>query len=138
MPEKGLHKKGWRVSRCKKVFCRGLHVLHQWWYFVPPKEIRHKDVVGGAHKQYSATLNRTMLALLGAALFCLLTALGSPDTLLIETNSTIKVPLADAPMYFLGFIVVAPLILIVLLLYLHIFYGYWLTCEWDVSVSTSG
>jgi uncharacterized protein YjbI with pentapeptide repeats len=72
-----------------------------------------------------------MLALLGVALFCLLTALGSPDKLLIEANSTIKVPLADAPISFFGFIVVAPFLLIVLLLYLHIFYGYWIVCEWE-------
>ena len=72
-----------------------------------------------------------MLALLGAALFCVLTALGSADKSLLAADSTIKVPFADAPMSFLGFIVVAPFLLIVLLLYLHIFYGYWLTCEWE-------
>ena len=70
-----------------------------------------------------------MLALLGVALFCLLTALGSPDKLLLAADSTIKVPLADAPMSFFGFIVVAPFLLIVLLIYLHIFYGYWVACE---------
>jgi len=92
-------------------------------------EVRHKDVVREAHKQYSETLNRTMLALLGIAFFCLLTALGSPDKLLLAADSTIKVPFADAPMSFFGFIVVAPFLLIVLLIYLHIFYGYWIACE---------
>jgi uncharacterized protein YjbI with pentapeptide repeats len=72
-----------------------------------------------------------MLALLGIAFFCLLTALGSPDKLLLAPDSTIKVPFADAPMSFFGFIVVAPFLLIVLLIYLHIFYGYWMTCEWE-------
>ncbi len=100
-----------------------------WWYPVPCAEVRHKDVVREAHKQYAETLNKTMLALLGVALFCVLTTLGSPDKLLLAADSTIKVPLADAPMSFLGFIVVAPFLLIVLTIYLHIFFGYWLDCE---------
>ena len=100
-----------------------------WWYPVPRSEIRHKDVVREAHKQYSDTLNKTMLTLLGVALFCVLTTIGSPDKLLLAADSTIKVPFADTPMSFLGFIVVAPFLLIVLAIYLHVFYGYWLDCE---------
>ena len=123
----GLSGSGSRVD-CALTACQA---LRQWWYFIPHEEIRHKDVVRESHKQYSETLNRTILALLGVAFFCLLTALGSPDTLLIRANSTIKIPFADAPMSFVGFIVVAPFLLIVLLLYLHIFYGYWLTYEWE-------
>jgi hypothetical protein len=115
----------------KKRFCDGFHGLRQWWSCVPHEELRDKEVVRESHKQYSETLNRTMLALLGAALFCVLTALGSADKSLLAADSTIKVPFADAPMSFLGFIVVAPFLLIILLLYLHIFYGYWLTCEWE-------
>jgi uncharacterized protein YjbI with pentapeptide repeats len=104
-----------------------------WWYPVLRRdwEVRHPDVVREAHKQYSETLNKTMLALLGVALFCFLTALGSPDKLLLAADSTIKVPFADAPMSFFGFIVDAPFLLIVLLIYLHIFYGYWVACEWE-------
>ena len=113
----------------KAVFCRGFHVLRQWWYFAPHEEIRHKDVVRESHKQYAETLNKTMLALLGIALFCLLTTIGSPDRLLLATESTIKVPFANSEMSFVGFIVVAPFLLIVLLLYLHIYYGYWIACE---------
>jgi hypothetical protein len=108
-----------------------IRVLRQWWHPVPHAEVRHKDVVREAHKQCSETLNRTMFALLGIAFFCLLTALGSPDRLLLAADSTIKVPFADAPMSFFGFIVVAPFLLIVLLIYLHIFYGYWIACEWE-------
>ena len=48
-----------------------------------------------AHKQYSETLNKTMLTLLGVALFCLLTTIDSPDKLLLAADSTIKVPFAD-------------------------------------------
>ena len=61
----------------KEVFHRGLHGLRRWWYPVPHEEVRHIDVVQEAHKQYSETLNRIMLTLLGVALFCLLTAHGS-------------------------------------------------------------
>jgi hypothetical protein len=70
-----------------------------------------------------------MLTLLGIALFCLLTALGSPDRLLLAEDSTIKVPFADAPISFLGFVIVAPLLLGVVTVYLHIFYSYWLELE---------
>jgi hypothetical protein len=98
-------------------------------YPVPRAEVRHQDVVREAHKQYSESLNKTMLVLLGVALFCLLTTIGSPDKLLLGADSTIKVPFADAPLSFLGFIVVAPFLLIVLVIYLHVFYGYWLECE---------
>jgi uncharacterized protein YjbI with pentapeptide repeats len=101
----------------------------RWWYPVPRAEIRHKDVVREAHKQYSETINKTMLALLGVVFFCLLTTVGSPDKLLLAADSIIKVPFADAPMSFLGFIIVAPSLLIVLAIYLHVFYDYWLACE---------
>ena len=100
-----------------------------WWYPPPAAEIRHQDVVREAHKQYSYSINRTMLILLSIALFCLLTTIGSPDKLLLAADSTITVPLANTPMSFLGFIVVAPFLLIVLAIYLHVFYGYWLVCE---------
>jgi hypothetical protein len=55
-----------------------------------------------------------MLVLLGAALFCLLTTLGSLDEYLLAAD--------------LGFIV-APLFLIVLVIYSHVCYGHWLACE---------
>jgi Pentapeptide repeats (8 copies) len=100
-----------------------------WFYPVPQTEVRHQAVVREAHKQYSETVNKTMLTLLGLALFCVLTTLGSPDTWLLAASSTIKIPFTDAPMPFLGFLVVAPCLLIVLFIYLHVFYGYWLACE---------
>src|SRR5262245_24940363 len=70
----------------KEVVCHGFHGLRQWWYLDPHEGIRHTDVVRKSHKQYSETLNRTMLGLLSVALFCLLTALGSPDTLLLAED----------------------------------------------------
>ena len=100
-----------------------------WLYPVPRAEVRHKDVVREAHKQCSETLNKTMLTLLGVALFCLLATTGSPDKLLLAADSAIKVPFADMSVPFLGFIVVASFLLIALFTYLHIFYHYWLECE---------
>jgi uncharacterized protein YjbI with pentapeptide repeats len=70
-----------------------------------------------------------MLVLLGVALFCALTTLGSPDKLLLGADSKIEVPFANAPLSFFGFIVVTPCLLIVLATYLHVCYGYWLACE---------
>ena len=60
-----------------------------WWDPIPRSEIRHKDVVREAHKQYSETLNKTMLSLLGVALFCLLITFGSPDKLLLAADSMV-------------------------------------------------
>jgi uncharacterized protein YjbI with pentapeptide repeats len=104
-----------------------------WWYPVPRRswEVRHQDVVREVHKQYSETINKVMFTLLGVALFCLLTVLSSPDKLLLAADSMIKVPVADAPLSFVGFIVVAPLLLVVLTVYLHILFRYWLDCEWE-------
>src|SRR5262245_55963886 len=83
------------------------------------------------HQKYSETVNTAMLTLLGVALFCLLTVFNSPDKLFLAEDSTIKMPFADAPISFRGFIVVAPLLLALVTLYLHIFYGYWLELERD-------
>ena len=115
----------------KGVFRRGFHILRQWLYPVPRRdwEVRHQAVVREAHKQYSETINKVMFTLLSVALFCLLTTLGSPDKLLLEEDSTIKIPFTDTLMSFLGFSIVVPLLLLVLTVYLHIFFGYWLDCE---------
>ena len=101
----------------------------RWLYSVPRTEVRHKDVVREAHKQYSEALNKTMLTLLGVAFFCMLITLGSPDQLLLAAESKIKVPFTDASLPFVGFLVVAALLLAVLFIYLHVLYGYWLDCE---------
>ena len=101
----------------------------RWWYPLLSSEIRPKTIVLDAHQKCSETITKAMLTVLGVALFCLLTAFGSPDKLLLAAESTIRVPFADAPISFLGFIVVAPLLLCVVAVYLHIFYGYWLELE---------
>ena len=49
--------------------------------------------------------------------------------MLLKEDSTIKIPFTDTLMPFVGFSLVAPFLLIVLTVYLHIFFGYWLDCE---------
>ena len=101
-----------------------------WLYPSPRTEVRHQDVVREDHKQYSETLNKTMLTLLGVSLVCLLITLISPDTLLLAASSMVSVPLlTHVQMSFVAFLLVAPLLLIALFIYLHVFYGYWLECE---------
>lgn len=73
----------------------------------------------------SETVNRAMVSLLAVSLFCLLTTFGASDRSLVAPEATIKVPFADAPISFVGFLIVAPLLLVVLTIYLHVFYGYW-------------
>jgi uncharacterized protein YjbI with pentapeptide repeats len=104
-------------------------VPRRWWYPLPSSGFRHKTIVAESHQKCSETITKTMLMLLGVALFCSLTALGSPDKLLIAADSTVKVPFADAPISFIGFILVGPVLLFVITVYLHIFYGYWLEFE---------
>ena len=69
------------------------------------------------------------MTLLSVSLFCLLTIYGSPDRVLLKEDSTIKIPFTDTLMPFVGFSIVAPILLIVLTVYLHIFFGYGLDCE---------
>src|SRR5262249_52806876 len=81
-------------------FLCGVRALRCWLYPVHNAEVRHQDVVREAHKQYSESLNKTMVALLAVALFCLLTTIGFSDKYLLGGDSTIKVSFADVPMSF--------------------------------------
>jgi hypothetical protein len=65
-----------------------------------------------------------MLSLLGFTLFCLLITLSTPDSALLVADPTIKMPFADVQVSFQSFLILAPFLLIVVALYLHIFYGY--------------
>ena len=67
------------------------------------------------HEKCSITLRRAMLALLGFALFALVTVLGAPDSTLITGDATIKVPFANADMPVPGFLSAAPLLLITII-----------------------
>jgi len=53
-------------------------------------------------------------------------------------DPTIKLPFADIPVSFQSFLLLSPSLLIVIALYLHIFYGYWLDLETDYQHLTLG
>ena len=73
------------------------------------------------HREVSETIRRAMLALLTFALFCWLT-LGSSDRSLIVGDETVKVPFVEVNLSFPAFLIVAPFLLIVLTVYLHVFF----------------
>lgn len=84
-------------------------------------EWNHEDLLR-RHRETSETLRRTMLALLTFSLFCWLTAVGSPDRSLIVSEPTVEVPFVDVALSFPAFLIVAPFLLIVFVVYLHVFY----------------
>jgi hypothetical protein len=113
-----------------------------WWF--PPSSRRndvlemseaarqdYQKTVQQAHEKFSETIRLAMLSLLGFALFCLLITFSTPDSALLVADPTIKIPFADVQVSFQSFLIVAPFLLIVVTLYLHIFYGYWLNLETD-------
>jgi multisubunit Na+/H+ antiporter MnhB subunit len=113
-----------------------------WWF--PPSSRRevvrripeaarqeYQKVVQQGHEKFSETVRLAMLSLLGFALFCLLITFSAPDSTLLVADPTIKMPFADVQVSFLSFLILAPFLLIVVTLYLHIFYGYWLDLETD-------
>src|SRR5262247_1855922 len=84
-----------------------------------------RKAIRDAVEKCAETVNRGMLSLLAVALFCLLTTFGGADRSLVASDASIRLPFAEVPISFVGFLVVAPLLLIVLTVYLHVFYGYW-------------
>jgi hypothetical protein len=118
--------------------------LRSWWF--PPSSRRdvvirmpeaarqdYQKVVQQAHEKFSETVRLAMLSLLGFALFCLLITFSAPDSSLVVADPTIKMPFADIQVSFQSFLILAPFLLIVIMLYLHIFYGYWLDLETDLQ-----
>jgi Protein of unknown function (DUF1566)/Pentapeptide repeats (8 copies) len=93
------------------------------------EDCRHAEVVKMLHESHSKAINKTMLSLLGVGLYSLLAVVGSPDKLLIATNSAIQTPLVGTSISFIGFLIVAPFLLVILTVYLHILFGYWLRLE---------
>jgi len=104
-------------------------IPRKWWNPIIPYRRLSRSVLVEAYKQYAETTNRAMLALLVVCTFCVLTAVSTPDKTLLAPEGTIKVPFAEASISFLGFVSVAPVLVIVVAVYLHIFYGYWLYAE---------
>jgi hypothetical protein len=114
----------------------------RWWF--PPSSRRdlvlhmpeaarqdYRQVVQQAHEKFSETVRLTMLALLGFALFCIMITFSTPDSALLVADPMVKLPFADIPVSFESFLLLGPLLLVVITLYLHIFYGYWLDLEAD-------
>jgi hypothetical protein len=93
------------------------------------EDCTHSDVIKTQHESHSKAINKTMLSLLGVGLYSLLAVVGSPDKSLIATNSTIQTPLAGTSISFLAFLIVSPFLLISVIIYLHILFGYWLRLE---------
>jgi hypothetical protein len=113
-----------------------------WWY--PPSSRRdtvlqmpeaarqgYRAVVQRAYEKFSETVRLAMLSLLTFALFCLLIVFSTPDSALLMVDPAIKTPFADIPVSFQSFLLLAPSLLLVITLYLHIFYGDWLDLKID-------
>jgi hypothetical protein len=62
-----------------------------------------------------------MLATLGFCLFALVVIFGTPDSAPLTSEAKVKPPFAESEIAFLGFLIAAPALLIVLIIYLHIF-----------------
>lgn len=75
------------------------------------------------HRATSETIRRTMLGLIGFALYCLLT-LGAPDANLLTGGSSIPIPFANASTSFPTFVFLAPLVIVALAIYMHVFIGH--------------
>jgi hypothetical protein len=88
-----------------------------------------RKALGEAVEKLAETVNRAMLTLIAVCLFCLLTAIGSPDYRLLAPEASIKVPFTESLLSFEGFLIVGPLLLVALTIYLHIFYDQWLKLD---------
>jgi uncharacterized protein YjbI with pentapeptide repeats len=80
----------------------------------------------GPREKLAETIRLTMLSLLGFALFCLMIALSTSDSALLVADPLAKLPYADLPVSFKAFVFLAPVLLVFITMYLHIFYGHWL------------
>jgi hypothetical protein len=100
-----------------------------WWYPVLSDEVRHRDVVRQLHESYAKSINKTMFSLLGVGLYCLLKVFSESDKSLIVVNTNVQTPLVGTSISFRSFLYVAPMLLLILVAYLHILYGYWLQLE---------
>jgi hypothetical protein len=84
-----------------------------------------RRAISDAAEKCSDTVNRAMLVLLATSFFCLVTAIGASDRSLLAPEASIKIPFAETNISFISFLAVAPLLIVVLTIYLHIFYGRW-------------
>ena len=94
-----------------------------WWWPVRSERAADKGTDWSTqHKEVSQTILRTMLTVVAYSAFCLFT-LATPDSEILENK--IKIPFANMELNFIDFVFIGPAILVGLLVYLHIFVGYW-------------
>jgi len=91
-----------------------------WWPHVEP--ITSTDNLDKHHHETSETIRRAMLTLIAFCFFCAM-SLAQPDMMFFG-NQTISVPVAQTAVNFAAFMIVAPLTLLGLTIYLHVFLGH--------------
>lgn len=74
------------------------------------------------YNELSTTVRRIFHILVLAALFCIIT-LAVPDSHLIVPDAVVKLPILQVEVGYTIFLVMAPLLIIGLTIYLHVFYG---------------
>jgi hypothetical protein len=95
----------------------------QWWHLEPQEIVfGSEEEKATYHGELSKSLRTSMMSLIVFSLFCLLT-IGAPDSQLIVENN-IRIPFANVSVSFKAFVITAPLLLIAITLYLHLFLGH--------------
>lgn len=79
-------------------------------------------------KHASGTIQKLIFAILGACVFCIMT-LGKSDIELLTNEAEIAVPFTGVKIDYAGFLLFAPLALIVLNAYLQLFIERWFRCR---------
>lgn len=117
------------------------NLLRSWWNPNPPLPLEgERSELLEAHKECSLTVRRTMMTLLGFSIFCVLATFGTGDSqlFLAGTKQQITIPLANIEIAFVPFLIVAPLLLIVITAYLHVFIGYWYRLDAALETKATG
>ncbi len=111
------HDSLWERLQCREKWPR------RWWYPLRPQSSQKAagKTVEKNYEECVATVRRTMLGILGFCLFAIVVIFGTPDSALITSEAKVKLPFAESEIVFLGFLIAAPALLIVLITYLHIF-----------------
>lgn len=110
-----------------------------WWFpptsridemvWSPAERDARRLVIERALPHLAETVRRTLLILIGIAFASIAIVLSVPDSALIKSEATIRVPHADISIEFLGFASLMPVLLLGVLIYLHVHYGHWLVLD---------
>ena len=82
-----------------------------------------EELLQRQYEEASRTLRRTMFSILAFSLFSIMTLL-QPDEKLLASNATIKLPVANVDIGYVGFLIAGPTVLIGLWLYQKVFQEY--------------